>query len=563
MQRSFIVLLLLTGLFAFISFRHIDESATVTEKQLQVPVLKYKKNNPVLQLKITVNGSSGPLTTVEFTTEGTTKLGDIKKARLFYAGSDGDVKWLEKSAEVAPLAALDKADKKIVFSCEQPLQPGDNFFWLSYELSDNAGLRNFVAASCRKVSLKSRSIVPSGEKRSVKQRIGVALRKHNDDNVHTYRIPGLTTTNKGTLLAVYDVRRESARDLQGHIDIGVSRSTDGGNTWEPMRIAMDMGKWGGLPEKFNGVSDACILVDKNSDAIYIAGLWMHGVINEEGKWIEGLNEDSQDWNHQWRNKGSQPGFDVKQTSQFMIVKSTDDGKTWSDPVNLTKMCKKESWWLWAPAPGHGITLSDGTLVFPTQGRDEKAGSFSNITYSKDGGKTWKTSNPASEESTTENMAVQLSDGALMLNMRANKNRGDTSANNGRAVAITYNLGETWTSHPTSFKALPEPTCMASIHRHDLGKGKKSVLVFSNPDSKTARDHMTLKTSFDDGSTWPEANQVLLDELKGRGYSCLTSVDEKTIGILYESSQADMVFQVIPVEALIGNKKSGARSQKPE
>jgi sialidase-1 len=556
MQRSFIALFLLAGLFAFISFRGIDEQVTVTERQLQVPVLKYKKNNPVLQLNIRVSGT-GPQTVdaVEFSTEGTTQLKDLKMARLFYAGSDGDEKWLDKSADVAPVAELDKAGKKITFSCNQTLQPGDNFFWLSYELRDDAGLLNFVAASYRKVSLRSGSVVPSNKTAGVKQRTGVALRQHNDDNVHTYRIPGLTTTNKGTLLAIYDVRRELGRDLQGDIDIGVSRSTDGGNTWEPMRIAMDMGKWGGLPEKFNGVSDACILVDKNSDAIYIAGLWMHGVINEDGKWVEGLNEDSKEWNHQWRNKGSQPGFDVKQTSQFMIVKSTDDGKTWGDPVNITSICKKESWWLWAPAPGHGITLSDGTLVFPTQGRNEKGGSFSNITYSKDGGKTWKTSNPASAESTTENMAVQLSDGAIMLNMRANKNRGDTSANNGRAIAVTYNLGETWTSHPTSFNALPEPTCMASIHRHDLpGKSaKKSVLVFSNPNSKTARDHMTIKASFDDGNTWPEGSQLLLDELKGRGYSCLTSVDEKTIGILYESSQADMVFQKISLDALLKKK----------
>src|SRR3546814_7799977 len=68
---------------------------------------------------------------------------------------------------------------------------------------------------------------------------------------------------------------------------------------------MDMGEWGGLPEKFNGVSDACILVDQNSDAIYIAGLWMYGVLDTEGNWVEGLNEQSDDWNHQWRNKRSE------------------------------------------------------------------------------------------------------------------------------------------------------------------------------------------------------------------------------------------------------------------
>src|SRR5690606_25070799 len=186
----------------------------------------------------------------------------------------------------------------------------------------------------------------------------------------------------------------------------------GGNTWEPLQVAMDMGEWGGLPQKFNGVSDACILVDKNSDAIYIAGRWMHGVINEEGEWLTGLNEESEAWNHQWRNKGSQPGFGVKEASQFLIVKSTDDGKTWGAPVNITEMCKPEEWWLFAPAPGQGITMDDGTLVFPTQGRDKHGEPFSNITYSTDGGATWFTSSPALdiEKGTTECAVVQLSDG---------------------------------------------------------------------------------------------------------------------------------------------------------
>jgi hypothetical protein len=110
-------------------------------------------------------------------------------------------------------------------------------------------------------------------------RIGIAVRKHNNDNVHSYRIPGLVTTNNSTLLASYDVRRDSRRDLQGSIDIGINRSTDGGSTWEPMVIALDMGEGGGLPQKFNGISDAALLVDKNTGVIFAAGLWMYVVIH--------------------------------------------------------------------------------------------------------------------------------------------------------------------------------------------------------------------------------------------------------------------------------------------
>src|SRR5690606_11074179 len=97
------------------------------------------------------------------------------------------------------------------------------------------------------------------------QRIGIALRQRGEDNVDTYRIPGLATTNTGTLIGVYDVRWNDPVDLQENIDVGMSRSTDGGRTWEPMKIIMDMGEYGGLPEDQNGIGDPAVLVDRNTN----------------------------------------------------------------------------------------------------------------------------------------------------------------------------------------------------------------------------------------------------------------------------------------------------------
>lgn len=551
MVKGFIAISMLFMGFYVLGIAQPVREVIISQKQFQIPVLIQMKDNPILRIKITVpgNSSSEELMGMVFSTSGTSALTDIRKARLYYAGNDsGKVRFgnLEKATL---FGSAGKLSQKTAIEGKQLLPAGDHYFWLSYELNEGADMMHVVDASCLTVSFVKRTIRPLPEAGEVQQRIGFALRKHMQDSVHTFRIPGITTTKKGTLLAIYDARRESSRDLQGDIDIGLSRSIDGGNTWEGMRIAIDMGKWGGLPQKFNGVSDANILVDEKSGTIYLAGLWMHGVLNEEGQWIENLNEDSKEWNHQWKAKGSQPGFDVKQTSQFLIVKSTDDGKTWSKPINLTRMCKRENWWLWAPAPGHGITLSDGTLVFPTQGRDDTGKPFSNITYSKDGGITWKTSSPADTGSTTENMAVQLADGSVMLNMRANDNKLKKGSDNGRAVAVTTNLGETWQTHPTSRRALPEPVCMGSLHKHSwLQNGlKKSMLLFANPNSKTGRHHLTIKISFDDGLTWPEKNWILLDEWESRGYSCITSIDEHTIGILYESSMSDLVFQKIKID----------------
>lgn len=438
-----------------------------------------------------------------------------------------------------------------IVSFKADLDNGQNYLWISLIVRPVKDIRDPFRLSYKGVSLNKRTLLEADEAVS-SHRLAIAVRRHKEGGVHTSRIPGIVTAKDGSLVAVYDARYESGRDLQGHMDIGVSRSLDKGVTWLPMEVALDMGEYGGLGQKWNGVSDPNILLDNNTGDIYVAGLWMYGVIDETGTWYPGLKDGKEIWNHQWKTKGSQPGFGIKETSQFLMVKSTDNGKTWSAPVNLTKMCKKEEWWLWAPAPGHGLTLKDGTLVMPTQGRDKTGKAFSNITYSKDGGKSWTASNPALPRSTTECMAVELEDGRIMLNMRSNLNATRKGSDNGRAIATTSDLGNTWTEHPTSHNALIEPTCMASIHKHQYKeKGKrKTLLIFCNPDSKYERVNITLKTSADNGDTWE--TKVLLDEGKGRGYSCITSVDENTVGVLYESSQADLVFQQVALTDLIKN-----------
>ena len=80
-----------------------------------------------------------------------------------------------------------------------------------------------------------------------------------------------------------------------------------------------------------------------------------------------------------------------------------------------------------------------------------------------------------------------------------------------------------------------------------------VLIFSNPRNKSQRSHMTVQVSRDQGVSWPEKNRILLDEGRGRGYSSLVVIDEETVGILYESSRANLVFQRIPIRDLLGDE----------
>lgn len=372
-------------------------------------------------------------------------------------------------------------------------------------------------------------------------RMGVALRQGGQDGCDNCRIPGLAVTTKGTLIAIYDARWGMNRDLQGDIDICCNRSIDGGRTWSPISKILDMGQWGGLPEKYNGVSDASITVDTVTGDIYVAGTWMYGILDEsDGHFVEGLDESSTAWNHQWRDFGSQPGYDVRRSSQMLIAKSTDDGLTWGAPVNITRQVKPEKWWLMTTAPGAGITLSDGTIVIPAQGRDETGMAISTVISSRDRGETWSAGTRITEAvPCNECMAVELSDGSVMLNCRSTVNRG-LKEGNGRIVGTTQDLGKTWTEHPTSRNALIEPTCQASI----LRVGDR--LFFFNPNDTDRRVHHTLKCSPDDGQTWPAELQIELDEGLGAGYSCMVAIDDDTLGVLYEGSGANLVFQRVKI-----------------
>ena len=153
------------------------------------------------------------------------------------------------------------------------------------------------------------------------------------------------------------------------------------------------------------------------------------------------------------------------------------------------------------------------------------------------------------------MAVQLSDGSIMLNMRSNKNRKNHESN-GRLVCVTNDLGQTWTEHPTSGHVLTEPTCQGTLMKHiytDPKGEKHELLLFFNPNDPDTRVHHTLKCSLDEGLTWPEELWMEVDEAYGCGYSCMASLDNDTIGILYEGSGACLVFLQVKISEILNSK----------
>jgi sialidase-1 len=304
---------------------------------------------------------------------------------------------------------------------------------------------------------------------------------------HTYRIPAVLVTGKGTVLAFCEGRKKGASDT-GDIDVVLRRSTDGGRTWGPLQIVWD--------DAGNTCGNPCPVLERSTGTIWL--LLTHN-----------LGQDTEAAIVDGKSKGSRTVW---------VTKSTDDGATWAKPVEITAQVKRPEWTWFATGPGVGIQLRDGRLVIPCD--NKVAGTRarqSHVIYSDDKGTTWKLGGVVGPNC-NESQVLERSDGSLLLNMRSYR------ANKRRLVATSSDGGLTW-SKPVEDPVLIEPVCQASILRHP-GKG---LVLFSNPAS-TRREKMTVRLSDDDAKTWTAAR--LLHEGPA-AYSCLTVLPDGTVGCLYE------------------------------
>lgn len=519
---------------------------TIFIRETRIPILIERQDNVLFYFRLDAK-ESRMLNDVVLKFGKDVNLSEIQAVKLYYSGTEAlqdrdkkrfsPVNYISSNTPGKTLAAnpsysimkarVNQLKNEIVLKGDQKLFPGINYFWVSLQMKPGASLASKVTVDVASVTVDGKkAILDVVSQKGIEHRMGVGVRHAGDDSSAAFRIPGLVTTNKGTLLGVYDVRYNSSVDLQEHVDVGLSRSTDGGKTWEKMRLPLAFGEFDGLPAGQNGVGDPSILVDTKTNTIWVVAAWTHGMGNQRAWW------------------SSHPGMDLNHTAQLVLAKSTDDGKTWSAPINITEQVKDPSWYFLLQGPGRGITMQDGTLVFPTQFIDSTRVPNAGIMYSKDGGKTWKMHNYA-RTNTTEAQVAEVEPGVLMLNMR--DNRGGS-----RAVAITKDLGKTWTEHVSSRKALQEPVCMASLISVKAKDNvlNKDLLIFSNPNTTKGRHDLTIKISLDGGVTWLPEHQLLLDEGENWGYSCLTMIDKETIGILYESSVAHMTFQAVKLKDVV-------------
>lgn len=323
-----------------------------------------------------------------------------------------------------------------------------------------------------------------------------------------YRIPSISVTANGTILAVAEARTGGD---QTPTDLVLRRSTDGGETFSEQVIL--------APGVSNGNAEMnpMLLTEDTGSTVHL--LW--------SRW-------------EWGN------------CEYFIRTSTDNGATWGKTRNITSVLDAYT----DPdspkyfpnlagagmGPGHGFQMTNGALVVPIYlTTDGWAKSTVSYIYSKDGGKTWKAGpkvpNPGGYSKIHENMMVELSNGGLMTNMR-------NPGSNYRAVSVTSGLNEPW-SMPVSDKKLIDPVNEASLARYD-----DDTILFTNTANKTYRTNMTIRMSDDDGKTWFASKEIYAGQT---GYSDVYVGPDKTIYMLYEKpAGSKIVFAQFNKDWILGS-----------
>ncbi|HPC18408.1 MAG TPA: sialidase family protein [Candidatus Hydrogenedentes bacterium] len=344
----------------------------------------------------------------------------------------------------------------------------------------NLGLAVLTLATA---GCSTRKITPTGQ----------PIYVHGEGGYHTYRIPALAVTTKGTVLAFCEGRKHSKSDT-GDIDLLVRRSTDNGRSWSAQQVIWD--------DAGNTCGNPCAVVDRDTATIWLLTTWNRGD-DQEKEIIDQISKD---------------------TRRVFVTFSRDDGNTWEKPREITSDVKKADWTWYATGPGSGIQMEQGPhkgrLIIPCD--HIEAGTkhyYSHVIFSDDHGESWQFSGSTPDHQVNECEVVELSNGRLMLNMR---NYDRTKKN--RQIALSDDGGLTWKEQRFD-STLIEPICQAAVHRAD------GVILFSNPASDKDRVNMTVRASFDEGQTW------VLDRVLYPGpsaYSDLAILPNGEAACLYEA-----------------------------
>ncbi len=305
-----------------------------------------------------------------------------------------------------------------------------------------------------------------------------------DKDVECYRIPAIVTAPNGDLIAAIDERVPNCGDLKWSKDINIimRRSSDNGKTWTPIETVIDF-PFG------QSASDPSMIVDAITQEIFLFYNYMD--LDKE------LN-----------------------VYYLHVMKSSDNGKTWSKPEDITSQIAKPEWHkdFKFITSGRGIQTSKGKLLHCMVNLNSGMHLFA----SDDHGKSWYfIDTPISPAD--ESKVIELVDGSWMVNARAN-------GKGMRYVHVSLDEGKTWETRAE--EQLIDPGCNGSIIRYTsiVDGYKKNRLLFSNAKMKKGRKNMTVRVSYDEGKTWTDGRTIYTG---GSAYSSLTVLENGDIGLFFE------------------------------
>lgn len=232
-------------------------------------------------------------------------------------------------------------------------------------------------------------------------------------------------------------------------------------------------------------------------------------------------------------KDSSP-YQIHQTSHLWLTYSTDKGRTWQCPVDITKQIADPRMKFLGTCPGVGLEHTSGRLIFPiyySVGDDYNKENVA-VIYTDDGKNFHRSSIFGEDEligelefNTSESQLIELNNGHIMIFVR------NTS---GKVLyAISENMGETF-SKPKEVDFDSTSTCMVSVLK--IQRQDKEYILLSNPDGPD-RSHGSIKileVKSDDSLEF--VGRKMIND-KHYGYSCLAHSPKKdTYALLYEQEE---------------------------
>jgi Neuraminidase (sialidase) len=336
------------------------------------------------------------------------------------------------------------------------------------------------------------------------------------DITYGYRIPSLLTTNKGTLLA-FSERRVGLHD-HAQNDIVLKRSLDNGKNWQKMQIIADYGS--------KSLNDPLAVELESGRILLMFSMFPYGVHARSSGWIQMADN----------------GYDGPRNTKSYLTYSDDDGETWADAREVTKMVRPHDR-ISAGSPGIGIQLKrgkyKGRVVMPlyyARKISQFERDWTNATaFSDDEGLSWTISNDIPQNGHTgfgnEAQLVEKADGSLLFVARNEQGLH-------RKVAESKDGGFTWSNMKLDF-GLPSTPCQGSIIRYSWPEDGESLIVQSSPANKYGRNQGTVKLSTNEGKTWQYSREITPDFF---AYSCLTRLATDRVGLIYETNgYQDIVF----------------------